>query len=266
MISTQFAIDKTRRDMALGALLRWGLIVAGIFALLLQPLDSASNFAMGLLFGVGAIWLILGFRSIRGTRLAADSSSLIAAGQFDLAEQQIASALDAFSIFRMSKLLCLHDLAMLRHAQNRWQESALLCRALLTQRGGVGGGLDRSSRLILAESLLELGDLGGAHHNLTKLYSQRLSLRQALHLLYVQLDYSTRIGAWDSILMQLPGRVEMAELLPTHQAARMQAFLALAAKKTGRADWWNWLRRRVELLADIKQLCTDRPMLREVWE
>jgi hypothetical protein len=48
--------------------------------------------------------------------------------------------------------------------------------------------------------------------------------------------------------------------------ARVQAMLALAAKRTGRTDWANWLRRRVELLVDVRELATQRPLLWELWE
>ena len=73
---------------------------------------------------------------MKGSRLAANSPSLIAAGQFDLAEYQIEQSLQNFSLFRTSKLLSLHHLAVLRHAQRRWADAAELCSALLRQRLG----------------------------------------------------------------------------------------------------------------------------------
>jgi hypothetical protein len=268
VISAQAAISKTRRDLTLGALLRWVLLSVAIVTLIVQPmLEEGSGAAVGVLFLIGAIWFVLSFRSMRGSRMAADSSHLIAAGQYELAEQQIAQAVDSFSIFRTVKLMTLHHLATLRHAQNRWQDAALLCRAILTQRlGASGGGLDRSSRLILAESLLELGDLQGVHENIARLYDQRLALREALNLLTIQLDYLARIGAWGQMFGGVMHKVELAELLPPMQAARAEALLALAAKKLGRTDWSDWLKRRVELLADVQKLCTDRPMLWELWQ
>ncbi len=266
MISAESAITKARRDLTLGAILRWALIAAAAVALIVQPLmESAATAATGVLMAVATLWIVLSVRSFRGSRMAADSSSLIAAGQYELAEEHIAEALGSFTIFRTVKLLSLHHLAVLRHAQSRWQESALLCRALLTQRLGPVSGLGRSSRLILAESLLELNDLPGVHENLARLYDQRLSLREALNLLAVQLDYMARIGAWEMMIQNLMTKVELAELLPTLQAARAQALLALAAKKAGYADWHDWLKRRVELLIDVQKLCSDRPMLLEVW-
>src|SRR5438132_3317043 len=50
-----------------------------------------------------------------------------------------------------------------------------LCRALLRQRSGTMKGLARQSRLILADALLELGDLRGAFEALSSLYCERLS-------------------------------------------------------------------------------------------
>jgi hypothetical protein len=158
MITAEAAISKTRRGLTLSAILRWMLISA----IVLAPLIDRTGFsAMSVLMLVGAIWLVLSFRSVRGSRVAADSSSLIAAGEYDRAEENITEAMNSFSIFRTVKLMSLHHLALLRHAQNRWRESALLCQALLSQRPSAIRGLDRSSRLILAEALLELGDLHG---------------------------------------------------------------------------------------------------------
>jgi hypothetical protein len=267
VISAEYAISRTRRGLALGAVLRWALIVLIGGAFLVQPmLDSTGISAVMVVVIAAGAWLFLSFRSVRGSRMAADSTSLIAAGQYELAEQNIAESLETFSIFRTVKLMSLHHLALLRHAQNRWQDSAVLSRALLTQRLASASGLDRSSRLILAESLLELGDLRGAYENLRRLYDQRLSLREALSLLAVQTDYLSRIGAWEPMLDQLPGKIETAELMSATQSARTQALLALAARKTDRNAWSDWLRRRVELLVDVQKLCTDRPLLWDLWK
>jgi hypothetical protein len=60
-------------------------------------------------------------------------------------------------------------------------------------------------------------------------------------------------------------RVQLAELMPSTIAARTQALLALAARRAGRPDLSEWLRRRAELLADPAKLCAERPALRELW-
>src|SRR5205823_4411539 len=180
----------------------------------------------------------------------ADSPTLMASVQFDEAELRIERVLRSFSIFRTVKLLSLHHLAVLRHAQRRWRDSAQLSQALLRQRLGSLQGLSRSSRLMLADSLMELGDMRGAYDALAGLYNQRLTLAEAMNLLAVQLDYEARIAAWSAMVQNLPAKVQLAELMPSTSAARTQALLALAAKRTGRDDWHNWLRRRAELLTD----------------
>ena len=90
-------------------------------------------------------------------------------------------------------------------------------------------------------------------------------LSEALNLLQVQLDYLSRIGAWEQVLHQAGKKAQLAELMPTGQAARVQAYLALAARKTGRSELESWLRKRVELLVDVQQLVMQRPVLRELW-
>lgn len=276
MISTQHAITRARRDLTLGTLLKVALFAAAIGALLVQPLLGVRVDALLGLTIVGAVWAVLGFQSMRSSRLVAESPSLIASGQFDAAEQSISGAIHSFTIFRTVKLLSLHHLAALRHAQNRFADAAVLCRALLGQISRAGGatrqlrgapeGLGRSTNLILADSLLEMNDLRGAGECIAQLYQHRLALGEALTLLLVQLDYESRVGAWPSMMRDAMTKVSLAELMSTPRSARTQALLALAAKRLGREEWSNWLVRRVELLVgDPKELVEKRPMLTELW-
>src|SRR5437868_6323024 len=151
MLSVENAITRFRRDLTLGALLKGVLSGAAVAALLMNflPLGHGAGGTF-LLMAVGCAWLFLTYRSAQGSRMAAESPSLIAAGQYDQAEERIEEALRSFSIFRTVKVLSLHHLALLRHAQKRWQESAILCRALLGQRLGTLQNLSKPSRLILA--------------------------------------------------------------------------------------------------------------------
>lgn len=265
MISAESAISRCRRDLTMGSLLKWLLIGGSAAVFLLGPLLGGSLNGTLLLVGIFALWLMLSYRSVKGSRLAADSPALIAAGQFEQAEHHIDQALRSFSIFRTVKLVSLHHLAVLRHAQRRWPESARLCQALLGQRLGSLQGLSKSSRLILADAMLEMGDLRGTHHALSGLYNHRLTLGEAMNLLRVQLDYLSRVGAWEQMMSEAVKKAQMAELMATADSVKTQALLALAAKKTGRSDWADWFRRRVELLADPRDLVSARPALREVW-
>ena len=260
MISVDVAIHRVRRDITLAVVLKALFFLAIVGSLWIGP-----SYMKALALTVVAVsWVWLSVSSARNSQIAAGSPSLIASGQFDEAERQIDKAMRTFSLFRAAKLQSLHQLAMLRHAQQRWQESAALCRALLGQRLGVRS-LSRASRLILAESLLEMNDLNGAYQAIMQLYQERLPLREAMMLLAVQVDYEAKIGAWGRIMNAAPTKVQLAEMMPAIQAARVQSLLGLAAMRVGRTDWADWLRSRVEMLVDVQALCAQRPMLCELW-
>ena len=265
LLPAQTAISRFRRDLTFSRLLKGLFVLAVPAAFLLRAAGAAWVDPLMVLPVVACVFLVLSFGSVKGSRLMADSPSLIASGQFEEAEKRIDEALRSFSLFRHVKVLGLHHLALLRHAQHDWQESALLCRALIGQPLGNLRGIGKPARLMLADALLEMGDVRGAGDAIGGLYEQRLSLPELMKLLVVQLDYQSRTGAWADMMNGVTNKVQLAELMPAPSAARSQALLSLAAKKTGRADWADWLRRRAELLADVQKLTTERPILWELW-
>ncbi len=263
MIPAQAIITRVRRDITLSAMLKALIIGIAVATFVMRGAIGSSHLLVLALLGVA--WVVLSYRSAMGSRLVVDSQSLIAAGRYEAAEEQIEQVLGAFSLFRTSKLLGLHQLAVLRHAQQRWADAALLCRALLGRRLGSIKGVSKQCRLMLADAMLELGDANAAHEALAGLYQQRLTLGEAINLVAVQADFHGRAGNWAELAAGIDAKVQLAELMPSQQAARTQALLALAAKKTGRDDWASWLTRRAELLADVQKLCARRPMLWELW-
>ena len=266
MLTAQSAILRYRRDVALGLVVRSLLLTAGVASVLVLPFvvrGFDASFGLAAVFGT---WLVLTVTSSKSSRLLAPSPELIATGQFEEAERLIDQSMRAFSLSRTSKLLGLHHLAVLRHKQRRWQDAVALGRAVLGQPLGALPGLDRSTRLVVADALLELGDVRGAADAIAPLRAAPLPTADALALLHSELDVMSRMGAWDAMLAGLPGKVQLAELMPAHAAARVQACLALAASKRGMADWAEWLRRRVELLADVGKLTAERPALWELWQ
>src|SRR3954452_6130853 len=176
MLTVDTAISRVRRDLTLGWLLRAVFLAAVVASFALPLLGASFEPAFGLAI-VAVAWLVLNTQGVRGARLAAASPSLISSGRFEEAERQIDEVLRGFSISKTPKLLSLHHLAVLRHAQRRWQESAVLCRTLLVQNLGPSlTGIERPARLILADSLLELGDARGAQEALSALNPRDLSL------------------------------------------------------------------------------------------
>jgi len=265
VISDIAKVSRIRRDLTLAAILQAVFIGASILAVLIGPrLGLPMNGALVLLV-VAIIWTALWFRSIKGSRLASDSPSLIAMGRFDEAEHQIDAAIRSFSLFRAAKLVSLHHLAVLRHAQRRWRESAMLCKALLAQRLGSLRAISRPSLLLLADDLLQLNDLPGAYMALRGLFEQNLGLVESLSLLGLQLDYLARVQQWDAMLAGLPSKVQLAELMPSAPSARSQALLALAARKSSRQELSQWLARRAQTLVDPTTLVTERPFLSPLW-
>jgi hypothetical protein len=126
-------------------------------------------------------------------------------------------------------------------------------------------GMARASLLMLADCQIQLGDVRGAFGAMGRLFHYRLSLAEALTLQLLQLDYGWRIGAWESMLQGVGGKIQMCELMPPINAARSQALLALAAYKLNRAELARWLRRRSELLADPREISAGRPVLEEMF-
>ena len=265
MSPVESAIWRFRRDLTIGAMVRGVLVTGALVCILFTP-STGSGFNGALtLTVIGAIWLTLAYRSMKDSRLTAESPYLIATGRFDEAETRIDAALKSFSIFKPTKLVSLHHLAMLRHAQKRWQESALLCGALLTQRTKSLGGLSKPTMLLLVDNLLHVGDLNAAYAALGRLHRLRLNLAETMALEQLQLEYLARVQAFEPMLSQVKTKVQMAELMPAGQAARTQAYLALAAKKSGRNELSQWLKGRAELLVDPPTLVAERPILAELW-
>ncbi|MCC6239561.1 MAG: tetratricopeptide repeat protein [Phycisphaerales bacterium] len=265
-MNTQTTIARARRDMFITMLVKLLLLGGIIFTLFIAPSVGMESNRMLLLVVIGVLWMVLSYQSIKGSRMAVVSSELIASGQYDEAEQVIDNSLRRFSLYKIAKLTSLHHLAVLRHAQKRYRDAAALCRELLDRRRSLAGELSRQSWIILANSLLELGDLKGAYEALRHLHRGRLSLSDALNLLQIETDYEAQIQAWEHLSRDLSTKAQLAELLPADSSARVQALLALGAFKTNKQPWGQFLRQRAELLTDdIKGLIRHRPILRALW-
>jgi len=261
MITVDRAISRVRRDLTLATLLKFSLGVALAACFTLGP-DPIRFFG---LVGIGALWIWLSMNSAKGSRVAAASPILIASGNYEEAERNIEQVVRTFSLFRAVKLQALHHLAVLRHAQRRWQESATLSKALLGQRLGSLAPIGTSTRLLLADSLLEMHDLTGVHETLNSLRRDQMSLGEMLKYQSLEIEYCTSIAAWDVVMEQVMNRVRLAELMPAGGSGRTQAMIALAALKREKTGLSSWLKARAELLADVPAMLIERPMLRELW-
>lgn len=255
------------------ALARWWLRLGAAFNALMFAAVFATaviGFRQGLgstpMFMASTVWFAVIVVSVRARRLAIDAVPLIAAGEFGLAEDRLSQSLRSFSILRSSRLLGLQQLALLRHSQSNWADVAKLCREVIDRQRPRERSLDLPSRLMLAESLIELGEVQLAQREIGELAARRLALRETLVLTALQIETHVRAGEWPLATRNLEATLALAELMPPVVAARSHALLALAAKRQGLVDWHQFLALRARLLADLATLIRDRPFLREVFE
>lgn len=252
------------------ALFRWWLRLGVAFNVLMIAAVLATSvvgYRQGLgstpAFAAAAVWLGVLIFSARSRQLVFDAAPLIAAGEFGLAEDRLSQSLRSFSVLRSTKLLGLQQLALLRHAQARWADAAKLSRELLDRQRGTDRGLDVPSRLMLAESLVELDDIGAAGIEVGRLSTQRMGLRETLMLTQLQLELQARTGRFADMMRHPHATLGLVELMPPVNGARCHALLALAARKLGRDEWRAFLAKRATLLIDADNIVASRPFLRD---
>lgn len=273
MLSARTAIARSRRGITLGLavhVLLWAAVAASLaFALWPRAGDDGANHGRWAVVAVLVVWVAATVHSRNSARLVGLVHDLLASGEFDAAEEQIDRSLRTFSLFRPAKVAALHQLAALRLAQGRSGEAASLCREVLSHRLPWQGGLRRSARLMLAQALLDEGDpasVATTAATLAALRGEQLSLAESMNLLHLDLDCRSRLGDWAGMFRDWMPKAQLAEVMPPGLSARVQALLALAALRLGRADASGWLVRRAELLVDSPdELTRRRPLLEALW-
>jgi hypothetical protein len=237
------------------------LLAAGIWGVASAPGTGVFGLVALAWF---ATWFLLIGLTVRSRRLAIDAVPLIAAGDFGAAEDRLSQSLSSFSASRRTTLLSLQQLATLRHAQSRWADAVALTRELLARRRGPREqSIETQSRLMLAEALVELGQLDAAAAELTALMSMPLDLRETLTMTAIRLDYHARRDEPQAMLAHLPQTLAMVELLPPPLLARAHALLAWAAWRVGDEPRRAFLAQRTRLLGDVDALVARRPLLRD---
>ena len=230
-------IRRAKRGIWAARLARFGIVCLAVAGFMLSR-DKTLPAGMGLLFATGAAWVVLVTRTAKNQQDLLRVPGWIENGQLDRADAAIGRMLTRFSLAVRPRLLALRQAAMSRSARRAQGDARHLALAALAYRSpkAVSDGL----QLIIAEAALDAGDLLGAHTALSALAAP-LSMRDSLKLLELQTDYCIRVGAWPHAAHDLPGKVDLAELLPADSAALVQAMLALAARHGGLATWATWL-------------------------
>lgn len=251
-----------RRSSIIALILRVLLLLTVTTGFILVSLGQGL-WGGALMAGSLTVLFLLGGRSVRTHRDLSRTSFLIENRQFEEAEKHLLGMIRFFTFHRAPRLGMLQNLAVLRYAQKQYIEATLLIDELLRHQK-IDPNLRRNLLLMRAESALEMNDLSSAHAALSAV-SPVMPVRDRLKFLELQVDYCVRISAWGCVTESLPQKIELVELMPARSAARVQAMMALSALKTGQNDWANWLKRRAELLDDVRSLARSRPILQELW-
>ena len=259
--------------LALARLAGIGLAMVVIGSLVLPPVIAALGAegfgdVIGFAGMVAAVlWVVLGVSAARLGRRVREASALASVGRADLAEGRALETLTSFCLLRPVTLGAAAVMARVRQSQGRHAEAAGLASFVLGRRERALTGEKRGLRLLLAESLVELGEAEGARLALMPLYApassgkDRLTLPEALRLLGLQLRVQALLNDWQAMHARVASTLPMAELMPPAEMARSTALLLRAAAEAGDEAWRTFLAQRVQLLADPEALQKAEPTL-----
>ena len=242
-----------RRQLSIDQLLRWVAAIA-MLIILVYVFTAGSN---SILLTLGIIsfilaWFTLKAINARTGRELSHISNIIDADP-ERAEHWLAAAVQRRPLITWVRLMIYHRLAMLRHKQQRFLESAAICRSVLAYRLGPAESSRAHLLLILAEASLETRDIPTAYSALSQLYNIPLSLTEALQRLALQTRYELLSGNHAAALQNLTAKIEMAELLPAPQCGAIHQMLYLAATRAGHTQSATFLDQRVRLLLTPEQ-------------
>ena len=244
-----------RRQLLFDSASRWAAaLVLGVCLLAAMVTEQWSTWGAGLLMvAVFVVWLQLGTVSARVWRQLHQLTPLLAQAPAQ-AETHLAGLLRRMPLHRPVRLLLYHRLAMLRHRQQRFAETAAICRALLTYGLGPAERVRAHLLLMLVEACLTENDPFGAHAGLVQLHQTRLNLIESLQRMALQTRYEIAVGYDKLVLDGIKQKIELAELMPAPQCGIVHAMFALAATRCRQSALADWLQRRGELICGSEKL------------
>lgn len=270
---------RLRRDYHLAGLAKVGLLsVVALWVAMAVARPPLAESTQTLLWFTGlaafVAWIMLTTLGVRQVHATNRASMMVAAGRLDLAEEHLVQTLRQFGIYRASKLLACHCLAVVVHGQKEYEAAAELCRAVVALGRTRSRPVARLCRILLADCSMVLGDIPAAVTALEPLRprpisierrgSQELSLAEQMLLLPIDLRCRIITGDLDRATADLVWRIRVAEILDSSRAAVAHALLAEACRRQGREVLAAFLRRRAELYHDLSELAATYPALADV--
>ncbi len=244
-LERQLAIDSGLRTVFLGVL------IVAMLLIFVVPEGVMSGWGSLLIIGV---WLGVTLINAQVAQSVERITRSIEMGLVADAERMIASGLGRYPLHPSLRLTLYHRLAVLRHRQGRFAETAMITHALLTHRLGKIELLRSHLLLMLLESQLVGGQMMGAYMTMMELHRRRLSLTETMHLLPLQTRYELMCGHDQAVLAQCDRKIAVAELMPAPQAGLVHQWIGIAAQRQGREKLADFCQRRAALLCDPDQL------------
>jgi len=249
------------------ALVRWirlaamALLIATAVGSALVPALHERRVSLMVVGGVLIVWGALSFGSIRLMQLLHATRGLLACGQSDNAEVWLRRIMTGLSLSPQPSLMAGQELATIFARRQAHSDVVAVCRALLAHRTRRLRHVWVATRIMLADSLLWLDRVAEAYEAIQPIYGQTLSLADRMKLLPVQLRYELASDHAASAVQGLAEKVQIAELLDTHQAALVHALLAEACRRQAMTAQRDFLLERARLYADLAPLAERYPLI-----
>ena len=268
MISNQEVqklVGRACKSVRVSRAVRSVLLIVLIYSLLVMLSTEQADDAAGaniLLIAVSVAWVVLSSLARRKASATGTAGQLIATGQIAQAQQILAGVCRGLCVHKPVLLLGCHNLAVTFQKQGQWLAAWQLCELVRGWARKKYNEIRIMSEALRAECCLAMNNLAGSYESLSVLSGMELSISERLSVLQTEVTYSVRVGHSAGVMADLENKVALAGLLPTSQAGRVHAWLALAAdlaKQTARRDWL-WRRARIycpegELLAASQAFC-----------
>ena len=250
-----FSARALSRQLALDAVLRWGVVAMAVGAMgwaLLSGMDGSMLGSMAVVLVVLG-WAAMNLTSVHVARDLPELEGLIVSDP-QAAEQRLGRHLARRPLVGWVRLALYHRLARVRHGQRRHGQVVSICLAVMRYRFGPARRERGRLLLMLVESALNVGRLDVAHRALTRLHSERLSLVEALSRLALQMRYEVLAGHHADALACSERKIELAELMPALACGAVHAMLATAAQYEQQPELADRLWERARLLCTRDQL------------
>lgn len=255
--------SRFRWQMRAAAVVRLGVALSLLAGLLASSQVGPAQ-QRWILAGMAALvgaWVILGLRGVVLLKRARHSAAQLSAGRLDEARENLLDVLGRFTLLRSVKILAGHQLAVAAHLGRRYREAIVICSELLRHRLGGTRSVATDLRLILADSLLMLDEIGAVGPVMQAIDDEHLSLADRLTLLPIELRYQLTAGREAEAVRSLPTRVRLAELLDPSSAAQAHALLAEACRRANLTPQQDYLLQRAALLADLEPIVARFPRI-----